>query len=104
MVRLLAGLWVLSTLMCAAPAVPATAEQTPVGPIPGPRQEVAVKGKADTSDSATLAEGRRLFIQFNCYGCHGGRAGGGMGPSLRDADWIYGSSPANIYSSISEGR
>ena len=27
-----------------------------------------------------------------------------MGPSLRDADWIYGSSPANIYSSISEGR
>ena len=82
----------------------AAAEQTPVGPIPGPRKEVAAKDEADRSDAATLAEGRRLFLQFNCYGCHGGRAGGGMGPSLRDADWIYGSSPAHIYSSIAEGR
>jgi cytochrome c oxidase cbb3-type subunit 3 len=93
----------LATLAYAAPAMPA-AEQTPVGPVPGPRQALAPKGKPDTSDPPTLAEGRRLFIQFNCYGCHGGRAGGGMGPSLRDADWIYGSSPANIYSSISQGR
>lgn len=27
-----------------------------------------------------------------------------MGPSLRDVDWIYGSSDAQIFSSIAEGR
>ena len=27
-----------------------------------------------------------------------------MGPSLRDPDWIYGGAPAEIYSSIAEGR
>jgi mono/diheme cytochrome c family protein len=40
--------------------------------------------------AATLAsaltpaqEGRRVYLRENCYGCHGGRAGGGMGPNLR---------------------
>jgi mono/diheme cytochrome c family protein len=28
-------------------------------------------------------EGRKVFLRENCYGCHGGRAGGGMGPNLR---------------------
>jgi cytochrome c551 len=28
-------------------------------------------------------EGRRVYLRDNCYGCHGGRAGGGMGPSFR---------------------
>lgn len=51
-----------------------------------------------------MAEGRQLFVRFNCSGCHGGRAGGGMGPSLRDVDWIYGKSDAQIYRSIAEGR
>jgi mono/diheme cytochrome c family protein len=37
-------------------------------------------------------------------GCHGGRAGGGMAPSLRDEDWIYGNRDAQIFSSIVEGR
>jgi cytochrome c oxidase cbb3-type subunit 3 len=27
--------------------------------------------------------GRRLFLRENCYGCHGGRGGGGMCLSLR---------------------
>jgi cytochrome c oxidase cbb3-type subunit III len=27
-----------------------------------------------------------------------------MGPSLRDVDWIYGDSDANVFSSIAEGR
>ena len=48
--------------------------------------------------------GRRLFVTMNCSGCHGGRAGGGMGPSLRDTDWIYGNSDADIFSSIAQGR
>jgi mono/diheme cytochrome c family protein len=28
-------------------------------------------------------EGRRIYLRENCYGCHGGRAGGGMGPQFR---------------------
>jgi len=38
-----------------------------------------------TSASALTpaGEGRRVFLRENCYGCHGGRAGGGMGPNLR---------------------
>ena len=51
-----------------------------------------------------LAEGRRLFVHYNCSGCHGGRAGGGMGPSLRDVDWLYGGTAGNIFNSIAEGR
>jgi mono/diheme cytochrome c family protein len=40
--------------------------------------------------TATLAsalnpagEGRRVYLRENCYGCHGGRSGGGMGPNFR---------------------
>jgi cytochrome c oxidase cbb3-type subunit 3 len=51
-----------------------------------------------------MFEGRQLFVRFNCSGCHGGRAGGGMGPSLRDVDWLYGNRDAQIFSSIMEGR
>jgi len=55
--------------------------------------------------SLTLAEqGRVLFMENNCVGCHGGLAGGGMGPSLRDTVWKYGSSDSSIYDSIHDGR
>ena len=49
------------------------------------------------------AEGKRLFDQFNCSGCHA-HGGGGMGPPLMDDKWVYGSEPANIFESIVEGR
>jgi cytochrome c oxidase cbb3-type subunit 3 len=55
-------------------------------------------------DAAAAAEGRQLFVSYNCSGCHGGRAGGGMGPSLRDELWIYGGSDVQVYASIFEGR
>ncbi len=49
------------------------------------------------------AEGKRLFTTFNCVGCHA-NGGGGIGPPLMDDEWIYGFTPANIYSTIVEGR
>ena len=49
------------------------------------------------------AEGKRLFMQFNCTGCHA-NGGGGIGPALMDDEWIYGFEPANIYYTIIEGR
>lgn len=48
-------------------------------------------------------EGKRLFTQYNCSGCHF-NGGGGIGPALMDAQWIYGQTPENIYSTIVEGR
>jgi cytochrome c oxidase cbb3-type subunit 3 len=50
-----------------------------------------------------VAEGQRLFVAFNCVGCHA-HGGGAIGPPLKDAYWIYGGDPENIYTSIVEGR
>ena len=54
--------------------------------------------------AAAERDGRRLFLMYNCVGCHGGRAGGGMGPSLRDSAWAYGESDSDLYATIVEGR
>jgi cytochrome c oxidase cbb3-type subunit 3 len=75
----------------------------PLGPVPGQGELAPVANPLD-GDRAALAEGRLLFVRYNCAGCHGGRAGGGMGPSLRDPDWLYGSSPDRIFNSIAQGR
>lgn len=77
---------------------------TAVGPIPGPPAPGPGGTNPFADDRAALAQGRQLFVRFNCSGCHGGRAGGGMGPSLRDVDWIYGSTDAQLFDSIAEGR
>ena len=91
----------------AAPPAVATA----IGPVPGPPADPAGManepngaGNPYAQDRTAMAEGRQLFIRFNCSGCHGGRAGGGMGPSLRDVDWLYGNRDLQLYSSIAEGR
>jgi len=65
---------------------------TAVGPIPGPLT------------SSSPPANPYAIVRFNCSGCHGGRAGGGMGPSLRDVDWLYGNNDAQLFSSIAEGR
>jgi mono/diheme cytochrome c family protein len=38
----------------------------------------------DGDGKGSAVEGRRKFLEMNCYGCHGGRGGGGMGPNIRD--------------------
>jgi cytochrome c oxidase cbb3-type subunit 3 len=78
--------------------------QAPVGPVPGPKPPLDTRPGPYTGDAVALVQGRELFVRYNCSGCHGGRGGGGMGPSLRDEDWIYGSSDADIFDSISQGR
>jgi cytochrome c oxidase cbb3-type subunit 3 len=78
--------------------------RTPVGPVPGPVDRAPRPANPFTSDRGAMGEGRRLFTSFNCAGCHGDHAGGGMGPSLRDVDWIYGKDDGQIFSSIAEGR
>jgi cytochrome c oxidase cbb3-type subunit III len=51
-----------------------------------------------------VPEGERFYIAFNCAGCHGARGGGGIGPPLARAQYIYGNEPANIYQTIVQGR
>jgi cytochrome c oxidase cbb3-type subunit III len=78
--------------------------RTPVGPVPGPSRVTSRPVNPYADDRGAREEGRDLFVRFNCSGCHGGHAGGGMGPSLRDVDWLYGASDGQIFSSIAEGR
>jgi cytochrome c oxidase cbb3-type subunit 3 len=75
-----------------------------VGPVPGPGPDDIGPANPYAADRAAAGAGRRLFRQFNCSGCHGEHGGGGMGPSLRDYDWRYGSEDMRIFSSIAEGR
>ena len=50
-----------------------------------------------------MSEGKRLYENFNCVGCHA-HGGGGMGPALMDAKWLYGSAPEQVFATIVEGR
>src|SRR5436305_12067428 len=50
-----------------------------------------------------VGEGKRLYNAYNCVGCHA-QGGGAIGPPLMDSEWIYGSRPDQIYSTIVQGR
>jgi mono/diheme cytochrome c family protein len=54
--------------------------------IESPGVAAASVGVEGIDDDGDPINGRRLFLKMNCYGCHGGRGGGGMCPSLRDGD------------------
>ncbi len=57
-----------------------------------------------SQDPQARKTGRRLFMNY-CAQCHGADAGGSRGfPSLRDGEWLYGSDPAAIETSILDGR
>ena len=54
-------------------------------------------------DEATLAEGKDIFTQ-TCMACHmEGGTGGPIGPSLVDAEWLHGSDPEQIRTTITNG-
>ena len=109
---ILSSLCFLAMLMagCSGPATDVAAQGgtpnigIPVGPVPGAAVQMPVRNNPYEQNSVALAEGRRLFQSYNCAGCHGDHAGGGMGPSLRDEDWIYGGTSAQVFNSIAEGR
>lgn len=55
-------------------------------------------------DPEARAMGQRLFLNY-CAQCHGSDARGGKGfPNLTDNDWLYGGTPQDIKTSITEGR
>ena len=82
----------------------ASAVDLSVGPVPGPHADGGATANPFGANPVALLQGRRYFNQYNCSGCHGDHGGGGMGPSLRDTEWIYGGNDAQIFDSIAEGR
>jgi cytochrome c oxidase cbb3-type subunit 3 len=71
---------------------------------PGPALIDPEVANAYERNAWATSEGKRLYDQWNCAGCHSPRGGGGMGPPLMDSLWIYGSEPENIFATIVEGR
>lgn len=76
-----------------------TSELHPGLPTPGVRMPNPFAGSEQAA-----RDGERYFLWFNCAGCHGALGGGGIGPPLRDEDWIYGGADEQIYMSILQGR
>lgn len=93
-----------ATSISASAAGGTTVVDSAVGPIPGAPQNVQYRTNAYATDPVALQDGRRLFDWYNCSGCHGGHAGGGMGPSLRDPVWLYGNRDDQIFNTIAYGR
>ena len=73
-------------------SAPAASANPAAGP-PGPYDD----------NAWAISEGQRLYVWFNCQGCHA-MGGGAIGPALMDDTWIYGSDPRAIFTSIAEGR
>lgn len=67
-------------------------------PLPGPATP-----KIYEESAYFVSEGKTLYDQYNCVGCHA-HGGGGIGPPLMDNNWIYGSEPENIFATIMQGR
>ena len=70
----------------ASGAAAPNAEAAPADAAPGPRKLNPFTGNADMA-----AEGRTLYFQVGCQGCHGGGGGGGMATSVIDDAWTFGS-------------
>jgi cytochrome c oxidase cbb3-type subunit III len=86
------------------PAAASRPSSTPVSDlVPGMAAQPQLVLSPYQENAYGISEGKRLFSAFNCNGCHA-MGGGGIGPALIDEKWIYGSTPDQIYSTISQGR
>ncbi len=53
-----------------------------------------------TGNPEAIKEGRTLYIQSGCSGCHGVGGGGGMGPPLLDDVWKFGGDDETLFKLI----
>ena len=91
-------------------ANPVTAESeekialSPLSPGPNPPVERRSGLGGGYEDNAFhVSQGKKLYVWFNCNGCHA-NGGGDSGPPLMDDKWIYGGEIQNIYATIQQGR
>jgi cytochrome c oxidase cbb3-type subunit 3 len=80
------------------PAAVTLSDLRPGGGSPAPPAHTPYENNA-----VAISEGKRLYSAYNCVGCHA-HGGGGIGPALRDDQWIYGHEADQIYRTILEGR
>jgi cytochrome c oxidase cbb3-type subunit III len=74
--------------------------------VPGLNHSVSTvdpRARAYYDNRQAVVDGKRLFNQYNCSGCHS-NGGGGMGPSLMSGHWIYGGRLEQIHHTLVEGR
>ncbi|QJW85119.1 cytochrome C [Ramlibacter terrae] len=69
----------------------------------GGAKQAAANVSAYDGNAFAVGRGKRLYRWYNCNGCHA-NGGGSMGPALMDTQWRYGSEPADIFTSIMQGR
>jgi cytochrome c(L) len=53
-----------------------------------------------TGQAEAVQQGRAIYLQQGCSGCHGVMGGGGMGKPLLDDVWIFGSDDATLFKLI----
>jgi cytochrome c(L) len=53
-----------------------------------------------TGDSEVIKQGRTIYLQLGCSGCHGVGGGGGMGAALLDDEWKFGSDDETLFKLI----
>lgn len=73
---------------------------------PAEAVESTDKGKLENpfkGDAAATEEGHKLYMAAGCNGCHGGTGGGGMGPPLTNAVWVYGDDDDTLFRLIALG-
>jgi len=70
---------------------------------PGPAIPVRRVQNPFEGNAHAIAEGKKLYNNYNCSGCHA-NGGGAIGPPFIDDEWIYGQAAENIFSVIVEGR
>lgn len=86
-----------------AASAPRASTAQPAVPLGGGVRQPTSEGDPYEDNAWAVAQGKRLFRWYNCNGCHA-NGGGGIGPPLMDAQWRYGSDPAQIAQSILQGR
>jgi mono/diheme cytochrome c family protein len=91
------ALKVIASLACLAAAFLAACGEQPAEP--GAQMKVGSERSPSDSKGSPI-DGRKVFLRENCYICHGGRAGGGMCPSLRgrevDVDVVHEGTPSGM--------
>lgn len=75
----------------------------PDGIAGAPPDVYVASGEPYNSNAYYLSQGKQLYDEFNCNGCHA-EGGGASGPAFLDGWWRYGPQVVSIFVSIRDGR
>ncbi|MGI8497404.1 MAG: c-type cytochrome [Gemmatimonadaceae bacterium] len=92
-----------------APHVPAgewqfVAHDEHIQPFGTPRAATPSLVNPFEHNASALAQGKKLFVGYNCMDCHGADGSGFMAPSLADGRWHFGGAADEVFESIYQGR